>query len=71
MGKSGIEYELVIDRGCGLDVHRYTVVAIVMGKGVQIETCTFGITTSSLFELEVWMESLKITDVAMESTDIY
>lgn len=71
MGKSSIEYEQVIDRGCGLDVHRDTVVATVMGKGVQIETRTFGTTTSSLNELGVWLESLQITDVAMESTGIY
>lgn len=71
MGKSSIEYEQVIDRGCGLDVHRDTVVATVMGKGVSIETRTFGTTTSSLNELGVWLESLQITDVAMESTGIY
>jgi transposase len=71
MGKSSIEYEQVIDRGCGLDVHRDTVVATVMGKGVQVETRTFGTTTSSLNELGVWLESLNITDVAMESTGIY
>ncbi len=71
MGNSSIEYEQVIERGCGLDVHRDTVVATVMGKGVPIETRTFGTTTSSLNELGVWLESLKITDVAMESTGIY
>ena len=35
MGKSNIEFEQVIDKGCGLDVHRDTVVATVMGKGIQ------------------------------------
>jgi transposase len=71
MGKSKIEFEQVIDRGCGLDVHRDTVVATVMGKGVKTETRTFGTTTSSLNELGVWLESFKVTDGAMESTGIY
>jgi len=71
MGKSNIEYEQVIDRGCGLDVHRDTVVATVMGKGIKTETQTFGTTTSSLNELGVWLESLKVTDGAMESTGVY
>ncbi len=71
MGLSNIEFEQVIDRGCGLDVHRDTVVATVMGKGIKTETRTFATTTSSLNELGVWLESLKVTDGAMESTGVY
>jgi transposase len=71
MRKSNIEFEQVIDRGCGLDVHRDTVVATVMGKGIKTETRTFGTTTSSLNELGVWLESLGVTNGAMESTGIY
>jgi len=71
MGKSDIEFEQVIDKGCGLDVHRDTVVATVMGKGLKTETWTFGTTTSSLNELGAWLESLGVTDGAMESTGIY
>ena len=71
MGKTKIEYEQVIDRGCGLDVHKDTVVATVMGKGIKTETRTFGTTTSSLNELGEWLQSLNITDGAMESTGIY
>lgn len=71
MGKSNIEFEQVIDRGCGLDVHRDTVVATVMGKGIKTETRTFGTTTSSLNELGIWLESLGVTNGAMESTGIY
>jgi transposase len=71
MGKSSIEFEQVIERGCGLDVHRDTVVATVMGKGIKTETRTFGTTTSSLKELGEWLESMQVTDGAMESTGIY
>ncbi len=71
MAKQTIEYEQVIERGCGLDVHRDTVVATVMGKGLQTETRTFGTTTSSLKELGEWLEHLQVTDGAMESTGVY
>lgn len=71
MGRNHIEFEQVIERGCGLDVHRDTVVATVMGKGIQTETRTFGTTTSSLKELGGWLSGLKVTDGAMESTGIY
>lgn len=71
MDKSDIEFEQVIDKGCGLDVHRDTVVATVMGKGIKTETRTYGTTTSSLNELGAWLESLGVTDGAMESTGIY
>jgi transposase len=71
MKKRAIEFEQVIERGCGLDVHRDAVVATVMGKGIKTETRTFGTTTCSLKELGEWLEELKVTDGAMESTGIY
>ena len=71
MAKQAIEFEQVIERGCGLDVHRDTVVATLMGKGMQTETWTFGTTTGSLKELGEWLESIQVTDGAMESTGIY
>lgn len=71
MAKKSVEFEQVIDRGCGLDVHRDTVVATVMGKGIETETRTFGTTTSSLKQLGEWLEYLQVTNGAMESTGIY
>ena len=71
MRKQSIDFEQVIERGCGLDVHRDTVVATVMGKGIETETRTFGTTTCSLKELGEWLAGLKVTDGAMESTGIY
>ena len=71
MERKEIEFEQVIERGCGLDVHRDTVVATVMGKEIQTETRTYGTTTRSLKELGEWLEGLKVTDGAMESTGIY
>jgi len=71
MKRNNIEFEQVIERGCGLDVHRDTVVATVMGKGIITETRTYDTTTNSLRELGSWLESLQVTDGAMESTGIY
>jgi len=71
MDKHEVEFEQVVDKGCGLDVHRDTVVATVMGKGITTETRTFGTTTSSLNELGAWLESLGVTGGAMESTGVY
>jgi len=71
MGKSIIEFEQVIERGCGLDVHRDIVVATVMGKGIKTEIRTFVTTTSSLIKLKDWLLKNGVTHVAMESAGIY
>ncbi len=42
-----------------------------MGTGIQTETRTYDTTTNSLKELGEWLEELKVTDGAMESTGIY
>lgn len=66
-----VEFEQIIERGCGMDVHKETVVATVSGTGIQAETRTFSTFTSSLIELKEWLKSLGITHAAMESTGIY
>jgi transposase len=71
MDNETIEFEQVVARGCGLDVHKETVVATVSGTGIKKETRTFSTFTRSLKELKEWILSLGITHVAMESTGIY
>lgn len=66
-----IAFEQVVRRGCGMDVHRDTVVATVMGDGIKRETRTFNTYTNTLKQLSEWLQSLSITHVAMESTGIY
>lgn len=66
-----IEFEQVVERGCGMDVHKETVVATVAGIGIGQETRTFGTFTNSLKELRDWLKSLGVTTVAMESTGVY
>jgi transposase len=69
--KDIVAFEQLIERGCGLDVHRDTVVATVMGKDLTTETRSFGTTTNCLKELGSWLVSLGVTHGAMESTGIY
>lgn len=69
--KQVVEFEQIVERGCGMDVHKETVVATVSGTGIKQETRTFSTFTSSLIELKEWLKSLGITHAAMESTGIY
>lgn len=66
-----IEFEQVVARGCGMDVHKETVVATVAGVGIKQETRTFSTFTNSLIELRQWLAEMGVTHVAMESTGVY
>lgn len=66
-----IVFEEVVERGCGLDVHKNEIVATVSGTGIESETRTFQSTTRSLTELKEWLMALGVTHVAMESTGVY
>src|SRR2546427_13216637 len=65
----------LIERCCGLDVHRDTVVACVRGPGPngkrQHEVRTFGTTAVALLGLRDWLEAHAGTPIAMESTGVY
>ena len=64
----------LLERCCGLDVHKDTVVATIMigaGKELQKETKTFSTMTDELIHLDEWLKSHNITYVAMESTGVY
>lgn len=63
--------ENIVDKGCGLDVHKETVVACVMGAGIEKEVRTYGTMTGELLKLKEWLQGLGITHVAMESTGVY
>lgn len=66
-----IAFEEVVERGCGLDVHKKEIVATVSGTGIEPETRTFQSTTRSLTELKDWLLALGVTHIAMESTGVY
>lgn len=66
-----IAFKEVVDRGCGLDVHKKEIVATVSGTGIESEKRTFQSTTRSLTELKEWLLALGVTHVAMESAGVY
>lgn len=66
-----VEFEQIVHRGCGLDVHEKNVVATIAGLGLVNETKTFDSYTSSLKDLRDWLQSHSVTHVAMESTGVY
>jgi hypothetical protein len=47
-----IAFEQIVRGGCGMDIHRDTVVATVMGEGVKKETRTYSTYTNALCELQ-------------------
>ena len=65
----------MIERACGLDVHKATITACVRVAGSKgerrQEVRTFGTTTSELLALRDWLEAHEVTHVAMESTGVY
>lgn len=66
-----IEFEQIIDRGCGLDVHKSVLVATIRGTGIKEETRSFNAFTESIEQLRDWLKQNCITHVAMESTGVY
>lgn len=65
--------EVLVARGAGLDVHRDSIVAAVLvgARKEKKELRTFGTTSSELAELRRWLQSHKVTHVAMEATGVY
>ena len=62
--------EVVLERCCGLDVHKKSVVAcVITPKGRQSRR--FGSTTRQLIALSDWLHEEGVLDVAMESTGVY
>jgi transposase len=71
MQKNYIEFEQVIERGCGMDVHKAVIVVTVRGKGIKTVTKSFSSFTSSLIKLKEWLKKQGVTHIAMESTGVY
>ncbi len=65
------ELPIILNRGCGLDVHKDNVVASIKGKDIKSETKTFLTFTEDLYELVAWLQNHGISEVAMESTGVY
>lgn len=65
--------QVLVARSAGLDVHRDSIVAAVLvgARKVKKELRTFGTTADELAALRQWLQSHKVTDVAMEATGVY
>ncbi|MFO0479605.1 MAG: transposase [Bacteroidota bacterium] len=69
--KKEIQFQQVIGVGCGLDVHKDTIVATIRISSKDYETKEFSSFTSSLTDLRDWCKQQGVTHIAMESTCIY
>jgi len=69
--KDYVEFEQVVERGCGMDVHKETVVVTIRGKGIKTVTKSYSTFTRSLIKLREWLKKHGITHIAMESTGVY
>ena len=59
--------DIILERCCGLDVHKKSVVACVITPEGR-ETRTFGAMTRDLLALADWLKEQVVSEVAMEST---
>ena len=67
--------ERIVERVCGIDVHKATLSACVRVSSAQAdieqEVRSFGTTGDELLELRQWLQSFGVTQVAMEATGVY
>lgn len=71
MESKQVQFEQVVSRGCGIDVHKRSVTATVSGDGLKKQTRTFQTFTDNLIELRDWLKESEVTHIAMESTGVY
>jgi transposase len=67
--------DVIVSRGCGLDVHQATVVACLLtgepGALPRKQVKTFSAMTGALLEMREWLKTADCTTVAMEATGVY
>ena len=66
-----IAFEQIIERGCGIDVHKKVLVATIRGIDLKEQTKSFDCFTENIESLSDWLKTNKVTHVAMESTGVY
>jgi len=69
--KNEVIFEQIIERGCGIDVHKKVLLATIKGSGIKEETRSFDSFTTSIEAMRDWLLEHKITHIAMESTGVY
>lgn len=66
-----VDFEQIVERGCGIDVHKKEIVATIKGTNIKEQTKKFYSFTEDIELLRDWLKEHKITHVAMESTGVY
>jgi hypothetical protein len=52
--------DIIVDKGCGVDVHKGTVVGCIMGTGIKKEVKTYTTMTNDLLRLKEWLQEAGI-----------
>ena len=52
--------DTIIERGAGLDVHKGSIVACIMGAGIKKEIRTYLTMTNDLLRLKTWLQENRI-----------
>lgn len=71
MSKPAIRFEQVIEKGCGIDIHKKVLVATIRGLDIEEETRTFTSFTEDIEQMRDWLKDHEVSHVAMESTGVY
>lgn len=66
-----LEFEKVVSKDCGIDVHEKTIVVTLDGEGINKKIRIFETFTSFLIKCRTWLKQHSITHAAMESTAVY
>ena len=66
-----VKFEQIIERCCGIDVHKTLLVASVRGIGLEEQTREFSAFTEDIERLRTWLKESGVTHIAMESTGVY
>lgn len=66
-----MEFENVLEKCCGIDVHKDNIVVSIIGKGIKKTTKTFLTFTEDLKSCQTWLLENGIEYGAMESTGVY
>lgn len=70
MSKS-ITFEQIVEKGCGIDIHKKVLVATIRGTDIKEDTRSFDSFTENIEALRDWLKEHKVPHVAMESTGVY
>ena len=68
---SAVEFEAQYDTVAGLDVHKRSITACVLGPSGKCEMRTFGTFKNDIIAMVEWLISCSVKLAAMESTSIY